>query len=171
MSAQIISSGIGTIGESDVLLANGSRKAIIIGFKVKTDSLARNLSERNEIEIKTFDIIYKMTEWLKEELVARTPKIKTEELIGKAKILKIFSKVKDKQIVGGRVEQGSIKIGAQVRIIRREAEIGQGKIRELQQQKTPVEETTEGKEFGTLVEAKVEISPGDILESYIIIEK
>ena len=85
--------------------------------------------------------------------------------------MKIFSKVKDKQIIGGRVEQGSIKTGAQVRIIRRETEIGQGKIRELQEQKTPIEETVEGKEFGTLVEAKVEIFPGDILESYITVEK
>ncbi len=171
MKANVIFSGIGTISENDVRLADSRERAIIIGFHTKIDSPAKNLAERNEIQIKTFDIIYKMSEWLKEELTARTPKIKVLESVGLAKVLKIFSKVKDKQILGGRVEKGSIMLGAQIKIMRRDIEIGEGKIRELQQQKVASEEIKEGREFGALIEAKVEIAQGDKIESFITIEK
>ena len=168
--ANIISSGIGTISENDIQLANGNEKAIVIGFNVKVDSPAKNLAERNEIEIKNFDIIYKMNEWLEEVLVERTPKIKTVESIGLVKVLKIFSKVKDKQIIGSKVEKGKFAIGAQVKIIRREEVIGEGKVRELQQQKVATQEVDHG-EFGTMIVAPIEIAPGDSLESFIITEK
>jgi translation initiation factor IF-2 len=168
---KVIASGIGTISENDVRNAYGEEKAIIIGFNTKVDSPAKNLAERSEIEIQTFDIIYKMSDWLKETLVTRTPKIQTLESVGKAKVLKIFSKVKDKQILGGRVEKGSITLGAQVKIFRRDVEIGEGKVRELQDQKVKSQEVREGKEFGTLIEAKVEIAPGDYVESFITVEK
>lgn len=167
----IVSSGIGTITENDVRVATGSEKAIIIGFNVKVDSPAKNLAERSEMEIKTFDIIYKMTEWLDEVLKSRTPKIQTLESLGTAKILKIFSKVKDKQILGGRVEKGKMTLGAQVKIKRRDAEIGEGKIKELQQQKSSTEEVREGNEFGAMIVSNIEIAPGDHLESFITIEK
>lgn len=167
----VILSGIGTISENDIRIADGNKKALLIGFNTKADSPAKNLALRNGIEIKIFDIIYKMSEWLKEELKIRTPKIQVEESTGIAKILKTFSKVKDKQILGGRVENGVISIGAQIKIMRRDIEIGQGKIKELQQQKNKVSETREGTEFGTLIEAKIEILPGDKIESFVVIEK
>lgn len=168
---QIVSSGIGTITENDIRVATGTEKAIVIGFHVKVDSPAKNLAERNEMEVKTFDIIYKMTEWLEEVLKSKTPKIQTLESLGTAKILKIFSKVKDKQILGGRAEKGKITLGAQVKIIRRDAEIGTGKIKELQKQKSAVDEVAEGNEFGALILANIEIAPGDRIESYIITEQ
>lgn len=168
---QVLSSGIGTISENDVRLANGSRKAVVVGFNVGVDSPAKNLAVRNEIEIKNFDIIYKMSQWLEELLVLKTPKTKVEESTGVAKILKIFSRVKDKQILGGRVEKGVIRLGTQVKIMRRDAEIGFGKVRELQVQKVKSPEAVEGKEFGVMIEAKVEIAPGDHIESFIIVEK
>jgi translation initiation factor IF-2 len=168
---QVISSGIGTISENDIRLANGERKAIVLGFNVKVDSPAKSLAERNEIEIKVFDIIYKLTEWLDGELVKNKPKVKVEESLGEAKILKIFSKVKDKQILGGRVLVGSIKVGAQLKIVRRGEEIGQGRIRELQQQKNKTDEVKENTEFGAMIEAKMEIAPGDMINSFIIVEK
>ncbi len=171
MCAQVISSGIGTISENDIRLADGSRKAIVIGFNTKIDLPAKNLAERNEIEIQTFDIIYRMSEWLKETLAQRTPKIQTLESVGIAKVIKLFSKAKDKQILGGRVLKGSIMQGAQVKITRREAEIGEGKIRELQQQKVVVSEVGEGKEFGAMIVADIEIAPGDQIESFVTVEK
>ncbi|MCX6701610.1 MAG: translation initiation factor IF-2 [Candidatus Zambryskibacteria bacterium] len=170
VSAHIISSGIGTISENDVRLANGKEKAVIIGFNVKIDSPAKNLAERNEIEVKIFEIIYKMNEWLKEMLTTRTPKIKTAESLGTAKVLKIFSKVKDKQILGARVEKGVITLGSQIKIMRRDENIGEGKVRELQKQKVAVTEV-DGGEFGTLIVANIEIAPGDYIESFVITEK
>ncbi len=168
---EIIHSGIGNISENDIRLANGSYKAIIVGFSVGIDGPAKSLAERNEVDIKTFDIIYKMSEWLKEELIKKIPKRMVAEPIGTAKILKVFSKNKDKQIVGGKVEEGSIKLGAQVKIIRRESEVGEGRIKELQSQKNAVQEVSEGKEFGAMVEAKVEIAPGDRIQSFVMVEK
>ena len=94
-----------------------------------------------------------------------------EELRGKAKVLKFFSKDKDKQVIGCRVEEGSISLGDEVRIIRRETEIGRGKIKVLQQMKADVKDVKEGLECGVCVEAKHEIAPGDFLESYATVEK
>ncbi len=82
----------------------------------------------------------------------------------------IFSKVKDKQILGAKVEKGTISLGSQVKIMRRDENIGEGKVRELQQQKVATSEVDRG-EFGTMIVANVEIAPGDTIESFIITEK
>ena len=112
-----------------------------------------------------------MTEWLSMELEKRTPKIEVEEHLGVARVIKIFSKVKDKQILGGRVEKGSLTLGAQVKIMRRDVEICTGKIRELQQQKVKTSEAKEGTDFGALIETKLEIAPGDYINNFIMVEK
>jgi translation initiation factor IF-2 len=168
---QLVSSGIGPISESDVKLAIGDLRTIIAGFNVKVDPQAQNLAERSGIEIKTFDIIYKLTEWLEEKLKEKAPAIEVEELTGKAKILKVFSATKDKQIIGGKVEEGSLITGVTVRILRRDTEIGQGKIRGLQLQKEKITEAKEGMEFGSMIESKTEIAPGDKIESFKIVKK
>jgi translation initiation factor IF-2 len=90
---------------------------------------------------------------------------------GKAKILKIFNALKGKQVLGGRVEIGTITLGANLKILRREAEIGRGKIRELQNQKKKIEEAGKDSEFGALVESTIEIAPGDKIEAFEIVEK
>ena len=169
--AHILTQGIGTISEKDVQSAMGSRKAIVVGFHTGVDSPAAGIALRNGIEIKTFDVIYKLTEWLAERFVEHTPKVRTEESTGVAKILKTFSKVKDKQILGAKVETGQITLGSTVKIMRRDAEIGQGKVKDLQEQKKRVSEVTEGKEFGTLIEAKIEIASGDRIESFVTVER
>lgn len=166
-----ISSGIGTISENDVRLASGDLNTVILGFNVKIDPPAANMAERLGIEIKTFDIIYKLTEWLEQKLKEKAPVLEVEELTGKAKILKIFSKSKDKQIIGGRVEEGNLISGVTIRILRRDAEIGQGKVRGLQIQKEKATEVKEGLEFGSMIESKTEIAPGDKIESFKIVKK
>ena len=118
-----------------------------------------------------FDVIYKMNEWLKEVLETRTPKMLTEESTGSAEILKFFSKVKDKQIVGGRVEKGVVTIGAQVKIMRHDVAIGVGKIRELQQQKVATSEAKTGTEFGAMIISNIEIASGDYIEGFVTVEK
>lgn len=168
---KVIASSIGTITENDVRLANGNEKAIIVGFNVPIDPPAKSLAERNEILIKTFDIIYKMNEWLQELLVSKTPKVKVEESVGVAKVMKVFSKVKDRQIIGARADKGLLKLGSQVKILRREEKIGEGKINELQIQKSSASEVREGNEFGAMVVSPVEIMPGDRIECFIVIEK
>lgn len=170
ISIKIIDQGLGTISEGDVKTASAYKDAVVVGFNVKADAQARSLSERDTVPIEIFSIIYKLTDWIKEAAVARTPKITVEEATGQAKILKVFSKARDKQIVGGRVENGIIAVGAQVKIKRRDADIGTGKVRELQQQKREVKEVSEG-EFGTMIESKMEIAPGDIIVCFTTVEK
>lgn len=168
---KVVASGLGPISENDIALAQGTEKAIVIGFNVKAESRAKNMADKTGIEIESFDIIYKLTEWMDKVLCDKTPKIKTEESTGTAKILKVFSKTKDKQIVGCRVEKGTINVGAQIKIRRRDDEIGEGKIKGMELQKNKTSEVSEGKECGAMIESKIEIAPGDYIESFIIVEK
>ena len=92
-------------------------------------------------------------------------------MTGRAKVLKFFSTVKDKNIIGARVEDGEIKVGDDVKILRREIEIGRGKIRELQQMKEKTGEVRSGVEFGCQLQSVIIPAPGDKLEAYKIIQK
>ena len=168
---KIIAKGVGAIGENDAKLAAGAPGAIIIGFHTKVERSAVDVAERFEITIKTFDIIYELSEWLEGELDKRTPKVIGEELVGTLKVLKTFSSTKHKQVIGGKVTLGHLELGAQVKIMRRDTEIGRGKIVELQSQKIATKTVDEGSECGMMVEAKIEIVPGDILEAFVMNEK
>ena len=171
VTLKIIGSGIGTITERDVKLSQSDKNPLLLGFHTEIDSGAVSLAERMGIEIKVFDIIYELTEWLDNLILGRTPKIEVEEATGLAKVLKIFSKTKDRQIIGGRVESGALIPGINIKIIRREAEIGRGRLRGLQKKKEKADEVKEGNEFGAMVESKIEIAPGDKLEAYQTIQK
>jgi len=167
----IIGQSIGDISDSDIKLAAANLKTLVIGFDTKTVPSAKALAEKLGIEIKTFDIIYKLSEWLTEIIATRTPKVEVDEERGRVKVLKIFSKTKDKQVIGGRVETGAIAINDEVIIIRRESEIGNGRVRELQQAKSKTSEVKEGLEFGTMIESKIEIAPGDYLKPIMKVVK
>ncbi len=167
---KIIQKGAGTISESDVKLSSGIKNAVLIGFNVKTDKSALDLAMRLGVQINNFEVIYKITEWLDEEMEKRKPRVTADETIGSAKILRCFSRTKDKQVVGGRVIEGSISSGAKVKILRREFEIGQGEIAELQQSKVKTKEIAEG-EFGVNIESKTEIAPGDIIQAFVSVTK
>lgn len=168
---KIISSGVGTVSESDVKLAIATPGTIILGFNNKVDSNAGSLAERSGIEISLFSIIYELTENIFKLLEEKEPRIQVEETSGSAKVLKLFSAAKGKQVLGARVLSGKITLGANVRIVRREAEIGRGKVRELQQAKIAAGEVQEGAEFGAMVESKMEVAPGDVLEAVELVTK
>ncbi len=171
VNTKIVLSGIGPISENDIKNAGSNNNAFVLGFNTKIDPKAESLALRLNIPVYTFDIIYKLTEWLEGAIKDRTPSLEVEEVLGVAKILKIFSKVKDKQIVGGRVESGEIKIGENVRILRRDVEISRGRIRELQKQKQKTGTVSQGEEFGAQIEAKFEIAPGDKIECLTLVKK
>lgn len=168
ISYKIISSGVGAINESDLKMANVNKDTIVVGFNTKMDNGARDLNETLKVNVETFDIIYKLTDWLKIIIEERKPKIETVEVTGSLKILKTFGSTKDKQVVGGKVINGRIVNGGLVRIMRRDFEIGHGKIVELQQNKIKAKEVLEENECGVQVETKIDIAPGDILEAFII---
>ena len=171
LKIKVLAGGVGEITEGDVKTAATADKPLIIGFNVKIDATAKAAAERLGVQVEFFDIIYKLGEWLETFIAARRPKVTTEEMTGRAKILKIFSQNKDKQIIGGRVEEGVLTPGAIVKILRRETEIGRGKIRGMQQQKVVIQEAKKDSEFGALVEAKIEIATGDRLEAFNLVTK
>lgn len=170
LHVKIIHQGIGAISENDIRLAQSDKETIILGFNVGMDARARIANENVGATVETFTIIYKLTEWLEIELEKRRPRIETREVIGTAKVLKTFSQTKDRQVLGCRVESGSIANGAQVTIMRRDFPITTGKIVELQQAKQKVKEVQEG-ECGLMVECKNDIAPGDMLEAFIFVTK
>jgi translation initiation factor IF-2 len=163
VNLKIIGAGLGDIQENDIKMAAGKIGTLIIGFNVKTEGSAKTIAEKLTVEIHTFEIIYKMTEWLEELAMTRTPRMEVEEQKGQMKVLKIFSVTKDKYVLGCRCESGVVNVDDQFKLMRRGSEISRGRIRELQQQKSKVGEVTSG-ECGLMAECKMEIAPGDYLE-------
>ncbi|MCR4311240.1 MAG: translation initiation factor IF-2 [Candidatus Taylorbacteria bacterium] len=168
---KVIQSGTGNINESDIKIATGGDGAMVIGFNVKVDNIAQALAERDGITVELFTIIYKLAERMQEVVIERTPKVTTTEVHGSAKIIRFFSAVKDKQVIGGKVLDGSIQVGNEFKIMRRGAEVGTGKIRELQQQKVKTNEVEKDREFGALAEARIQIAPGDVLDMFVLVTK
>ncbi len=171
VALKIIYRGVGDITENDIKVASGSSDTIVIGFRVRIDSKATSFAEKNEIPVQSFGIIYNITDHIEKEVEKRTPKEKIAEETGKIKVLRIFSKTKERQVVGGRVLEGFISSNANVKIERRETVIAEGKVIELQQQKIKTDRVEEGLEFGVTIESKMEIAEGDYIKPFIIVTK
>lgn len=170
VKVKIINQSVGNITEGDIMQASGDQDTIIIGFKVKMESKAREQAERFRFVPQMFDVVYKLTEWFDIEFDNRLPYEESETVLGQLKVLKVFSANGDKQVIGGRVLNGIYKDTGMVKITRRDFDLGKGKILELQQMKMKTKEVQEGGECGLMIESKSEIIAGDIL-SLIILEK
>jgi translation initiation factor IF-2 len=162
IAVRVIDATVGDITVSDVQNVSATDDALIVGFNVKVDRAAQDVAERLGVEINTFDIIYELSEWLNTALKHRTPKREDSIASGKVKILKHFSSQKNSHVLGGRIEEGSIKLQQRVKILRRDIEVGKGIIKNLQQYKSDVSAITEG-EFGMQLDTKTDIAPGDYL--------
>lgn len=172
IEVRVVGAAVGGITEADVkLVAGGTSPGIILGFNAKPDARARELAERQSVEIAQFDIIYKLAEWLEAKAKERTPREMVEEVVASAKILKVFSQTKHKVVLGGRVEQGELTDGAQFRLLRRDLELARGEIKSLQSGKVATKQVEQGQEFGALVEVKAEPAAGDRLECVRLIER
>lgn len=171
MRLKIVYQAVGPITENDIKLAGAASRTIVLGFGVKVEKTGQDLAEKLGITVVTFDIIYKMSEWFAEEIKKRSPKVETEEIIGKAKILKIFSAAKNKQIVGGEVMEGEIAKEKTARLIRRGNVLGKCRLQELQKEKTSVSKVEAGNQFGALVKCDTEAAGGDILEVFEIVKR
>ena len=165
--ARIIDRRVGAITATDVQNIRATKDAIILGFNVAAPRAVRELAERFGVEIKTVSVIYELSEWLTAALKARTPARTIEQKTGRAKILKVFSTQKNTHVLGGRVEDGVLAVGEQVKILRRDLEIGKGKLFNLQQQKANVQSVSHD-EFGMQVESRAEVAAGDYIETFKI---
>ncbi len=168
IAVRIIGTGVGDITSNDIQNVSATKDSIIVGFNVKVERQAAELAERLGVEIDTFSIIYELSDWLNTALKNRTPKIEEAVVTGRVKILKHFSTQKYTHVLGGRIEEGLVKLNQKVRISRRDIEIGKGTLKNLQQYKSDVQQVTEG-EFGMQLETKAEIAPGDHLETFDLV--
>ncbi len=168
---KVIAKGVGPVSESDIKSITDNKDSLIIGFNVKADKSALEIAQKRGISVNFFNIIYKMTEWLEEQMENRRPRIETIETTGRAKIIRAFSRTKERQIIGGKVIEGQMLLNGTVKIMRREFEIGRGKIVNLEKSKIKTSIVEAGLECGMMIESKIEIAPGDIIELFRIEQK
>lgn len=166
---KVIRSGIGTITESDVVLANAS-DAIIIGFNVVPSNITKEVAKQYNVDIRLYTIIYKLVEEMEDAINGMLDPEFKEVVSGSAEIRKIFKFSKIGNIAGCMVVDGIIKNNSSVRVIRDGIVIQEDKISSLQKGKDHVKEMKKGFECGITLENFNDIKEGDILEAFELVE-
>ncbi len=169
VKVKVIRSGIGTITESDVVLANASN-AIIIGFNVSPSNITKEVAKEYNVEIRLYTIIYKVVEEMELAMKGMLDPEFEEKELGSATIRKIFKFSKVGNIAGSYVTEGIIKNGALARVIRDGIVIYDGKIASVQREKDTVKEVKKGFECGITLENFSDIKEADTIEVYEMVE-
>ena len=166
IQVNIIFKGVGAITDSDILLASAS-EAIIIGFNVRPTDSARKLSEKEQVDIRSYSIIYEAINDLKDSMEGLlSPDIK-EEIIGSAEIRDIFKISKLGTIAGCMVTSGKITRNSGIRVIREENIIFDGKLSSLKRFKDDAKEVAKGYDCGLQIIDFNDVQVGDLIESYM----
>lgn len=165
----IIRSGTGAVTESDVVLADAS-DAFIIGFNVRPNTVTKEYAKDHNVEIRLYNIIYKVTEELEAAMKGMLDPEYEEKVLGEAEVRKIFKFSKVGTIAGSYVQNGLIKSNSNARAVRDGVVIYDGKIASIQREKDSVKEAKTGFECGITIEDYNDIKVGDIIESYEMVE-
>lgn len=166
---KVIRSGIGTITESDVALANASN-AIIIGFNVVPSNITKEIAKEYNVDIRLYTIIYKLVEEMEQAITGMLDPEYEEKVIGTVEIRKIFKYSKIGNIAGCYVTDGIVKNNASVRVIRDGIVIADDKVSSLQRGKESVKEMKKGFECGLTLDSFNDIKEGDTLQVYELVE-
>jgi translation initiation factor IF-2 len=161
----IIHSQTGGINESDVMLASAS-DAIIIGFNVRPLADARKAAEREGVDVRTYSVIYKITEDLRNAMEGMLEAVEVEETLGEAEIKQTFKASKVGRIAGCVVTDGKVTRDASVRLVREGTVIWDGKLGSLRRFKDNVQEVEEGQECGIVLDGYADVKEEDVLEFY-----
>ncbi len=161
----IIHSQTGGINESDVMLAAAS-DAIIIGFNVRPLADARKAADREGVDVRTYSVIYKITEDLRNAMEGLLEAVEVEEIVGEAEIKQTFKASKVGRIAGCEVTDGKVTRDASVRLIREGTVIWTGKLGSLRRFKDNVQEVEEGQECGIVLDGYADVKEGDVLELF-----
>ena len=165
VAARMIHAGVGGITESDVTLAEASGAAII-GFNVRAHKEAREAAERTGTEIRYYNIIYDLVEDVKKAMSGLLAPTLRETTLGSAEILEIFTVSKVGKVAGCRVTDGTVERGANVRLIRDNVVIHEGKLSQLKRFKDDAREVVAGQECGMAFENFQDMRQGDVIECY-----
>ena len=167
VSVQILHSAVGPISESDITLAKASH-ALVIGFNVRANPLARDMARRDGVEIKYYSIIYDVLDDVKKGLEGMlSPELK-EKILGYAEIRNVFNITGVGRVAGCMITEGMVKRGAKVRLLRDNVVIHDGSLGQLKRYKDDVKEVKEGYECGMSFENYNDIQVGDFIECYEI---
>ena len=165
VAARVIHSGVGGITESDVTLSH-STGAAIIGFNVRAHKEARELAERDHVDIRYYNIIYDLVDDVKKAMSGLLTPERRETMLGNATILEVFNVSKVGKVAGCRVTDGKVERGAGVRLIRDNVVVHEGKLSQLKRFKDDAREVTSGQECGMAFENYQDMRQGDVIECY-----
>ena len=165
VGVRMIHGGVGAITESDIALANASN-ALIIGFNVRANVQARELAQRENLQIRYYSVIYNVIDDVKAALAGMLSPELRERILGSAQVLEVFDITKIGKIAGCRVLDGIIKRSSKVRLLRDSVVIHEGQIGTLRRFKDDVREVKEGLECGMSIETFQDIKPGDVIEAF-----
>src|SRR6202171_5031177 len=165
VAARILHAGVGGISESDVTLAEGF-SAAIIGFNVRAHKEAAAAAKRNGMEIRYYNIIYDLVDDVKKAMSGLLAPTLRETMLGNALILEVFNISKVGKVAGCRVTDGSVERGANVRLIRDNVVVHEGKLSTLKRFKDEVKEVASGQECGMAFENYGDMRAGDVIECY-----
>jgi translation initiation factor IF-2 len=165
VGVHVIHKGVGGISEGDIMLASASN-AMVVGFNVRPNAEARSLAEREGVEIRTYRVIYQLTEEIEQALVGMLRPVTTEEQIGEVEVRQLFRVSRLGTIAGSYVTNGVVRRGARVRIFREGALIHETSVAQLRRFKDDVREVQEGFECGILLEGFNDLREGDIFEVF-----
>lgn len=165
VAARILHAGVGGISESDVTLAEGFN-AVILGFSVRANKEAAAAAKRNGIEIRYYNIIYDLVDDIKAAMSGLLAPTLRETMLGNAQILEVFNISKVGKVAGCRVTDGTVERGANVRLIRDNVVVHEGKLSTLKRFKDEVKEVASGQECGMAFENYGDMRVGDVIECY-----
>ncbi len=161
----VIHQGVGGITEGDIMLAATSN-ALVVGFNVRPNAEARQLADREGVDIRTYRVIYQLTEDIEQALVGMLSAVTTEETLGEAEVRALFRVSRLGTIAGCMVTTGLVRRSARVRVVRDGTVIYDTTIAQLRRFKDDVREVTEGFECGILLDSFNDVKEGDVLEAY-----
>ncbi len=167
IGVNILHAGTGDISESDVMLAAASH-AVIVGFNVQPDTAAQRMAETEGISIRTYNIIYRLTEDIEKAMKGLLEPEERKVVVGKAQVLAVFPVSKLGKVAGCRVLEGEIRRNGKIRVLREEQILHEGEIASLKRHQEDVREVRQGFECGIGLKDFHDFTPGDILECFIV---
>ncbi|MCJ7420706.1 translation initiation factor IF-2 [Sphingomicrobium astaxanthinifaciens] len=170
IEVRVIHSGVGAITESDVTLA-ASSGAPIIGFNVRPNAKAKEIAKRDQVEFRYYDVIYHLTDWVKEAMAGELGPEIIETIVGKAEVKQVFPAGKKDKAAGLLVLEGVIKKGLHARLTRDDVIVSKTTIASLRRFKEDVDQVEAGTECGAVLEDTNDIAAGDMLEIFEVEER
>ncbi|MFM8518812.1 MAG: translation initiation factor IF-2 [Solirubrobacterales bacterium] len=165
VAINVIHAQTGGINESDVMLAAASG-AVIIGFNVRPLSDARKAAQAEGVDVRTYSVIYKVTEDLRAAMEGMLDTVEVEEALGEAEVKEVFKASKVGRIAGCQVTEGAVTREAEVRLVREGTVIWTGRLGSLRRFKDAVDRVEEGQECGIVLEDYQDVKVGDVLEFF-----